>query len=90
MKKILVFEQDNCGWCVRLHPHIKKLAKDFEVELEFVNITNKWEIADKYQFRSTPTVIVWDIPGDIGLRKFTLDVDRGIPGMVADIREFIK
>jgi thiol-disulfide isomerase/thioredoxin len=86
--KIVVFEQDNCGWCVRLHPHISKLAEDSNIDLEFINITDKWELADEYQFRSTPTVVI--INEDVVLRKFSIQAGKGIPELISGIKEFIS
>lgn len=60
MSKVVVFEQDNCGWCVRLHPHIEKLSKDLDFPLEYVNITQDWSRAAGFDFRTTPTVVVLD------------------------------
>lgn len=85
--KIVVFEQDNCGWCVRLHPHIKKLAKDFEIPIEMINITDRWELAEQYQFRSTPTVVIID--EDVVLRKFSIQAGKGIPELIAQVKDFI-
>lgn len=84
--KILVFEQENCGWCTRLHPHILKLADDNNIELEFIDITDKWEIADKYKFRSTPTVVIIDEEAIV--KKFSID-DKGIAGIMQKIRNFL-
>jgi thiol-disulfide isomerase/thioredoxin len=85
--KITVFDQDNCGWCIRLHPHIKKLAEDSDVPLEFVNITNNWDLAEKYQFRSTPTVMITE--DDVVLRKFGIEAGKGIPALITAVKGFI-
>lgn len=87
--KILVFEQDNCGWCTRLHPHINKLSEEFDILLEFINITDRWELADQYQFRSTPTVVITD-NGNLVLRKFSIEAGKGIPQLISSIKDFIK
>ena len=85
--KITVFEQDNCGWCARLHPHIVKLANDNSIDLEFVDITDKWELADEYQFRTTPTVMVVD--EGVVLRKFSIQAGKGIPELISGVKELI-
>lgn len=85
--KILVFDQDNCGWCVRLHPHIEKLANDSNIPLEFINITNKWELAEQYNFRTTPTVAIID--DDIVVRKFSIEAGKGIPQLIEKVKDFI-
>lgn len=86
--KILVFEQENCGWCTRLHPHITKLAKDSNIPIESIDITDKWELAEQFQFRSTPTIIITN--EDVVLRKFSIKQDKGISGLISDIRNFIN
>ncbi len=88
MKQIIVFEQDNCGWCVRLHPHIKKLAEDNSVELEFVNITKDWDIPKEFavDLKTTPTVSVY-LHGQIR-DSFSIDQD-GIPGLISKVKGFI-
>lgn len=85
--KIVVFEQENCGWCIRLQPHITKLAKDSAIEIETVDITDKWELAEQFQFRSTPAVIITD--NDVVLRKFSIKQDNGISGLISEIKDFI-
>jgi thiol-disulfide isomerase/thioredoxin len=84
--KILVFEQDNCGWCTRLHPHITRFAEDNDIPLEFVDITDKWEIAEEYKFRSTPTVVIID--EEMIVKKLSID-DKGIAGILSRVRNFI-
>lgn len=86
--KILVFEQDNCGWCVRLHPHIKKLAEDFAFQLEFINITDKWELAEQYKFRTTPTVIA--VSDETILKRWSIKPDKGIAGLIEEIKEYVQ
>lgn len=86
--KIIVLTQDNCGWCVRLHPHITKLTEDFAVQIEFINITNQWDLADKYELKTTPTVIA--VNGDDILRKWSIEPDRGVAGLIAEVKEYIQ
>lgn len=90
MKQIIVFEQDNCGWCVRLHPHITKLAEDNKIELEFINITNDWDAPKEFgvSLRTTPTVAVYD--QGMLLRTFSIQLARGIPGLISGVKELIQ
>jgi len=89
MQQIIVFTQDNCGWCVRLHPHIKKLAEDRNIDLEFINITNDWDgpVELGVQLRTTPTVAVYD-QGMI-IRTFSIEANSGIPGLISRIKDII-
>lgn len=87
--KILVFEQDNCGWCTRLHPHIKKLAEDTDTEIEFVNITDNWdEYVIGYDIRTTPTVVMFN--EGIPVRTFCIRVNSGISGLMREVKDFIN
>ncbi len=89
--QLIVFEQDNCGWCIRLHPHIKKLAEEFNIELEFINISNDWDIPLEFgikQLRTTPTVAVYD--DSMLLRTFSIEINRGIPGLISGVKDLIK
>lgn len=91
MKQIIVFEQDNCGWCTRLHPHIKKLVENTDVELEFINISNDWDIPYEFgvkQLRTTPTVAVYE--GGMLLRTFSIEANRGIPGLISGVKDLIQ
>lgn len=87
--KILVFEQDNCGWCVRLHPHIKKLAEDTGTPLETVNITDNWdEYVNAYSIRTTPTVVILD--EGISVRNVSIKIQSGVAGLIREVEDFIK
>lgn len=90
MKQIIVFEQDNCGWCTRLHPHIKMLAEESGIELSFVNITNDWDAPYEFgvkNIRSTPTVAIFK-HGQF-LDSFSID-SSGISGIISRVRGFIN
>lgn len=86
--KILVLEQDNCGWCTRLHPHISKFAKDLNIEIEFIDIADSWNkyVVD-YGIRSTPTVIIED--DDVAMRSFSIKLQTGIAGLMREIKDFV-
>jgi thiol-disulfide isomerase/thioredoxin len=87
--KILVFEQDNCGWCVRLHPHIKKMSEEINAEIEFINITDNWdEYVIGYDLRTTPTVVIEN--DGIAVRSFSIKIQGGIAGLMREIKDFIN
>lgn len=91
MKQIIVFEQNNCGWCVRLHPHITKLAKDNNVQLEFINITDDWDAPAEFgikQLRRTPTIAVFD--EGMLLRSFSIEINGGIPKLISGVKDLIQ
>jgi thiol-disulfide isomerase/thioredoxin len=88
--KIIVFTQDNCGWCVRLHPHIKKLVEGTDVELQFINITDNWDIPYEHgvkELRTTPTVAVYD--DGMLLRSLSIEAKSGIPGLISKVKDLI-
>lgn len=87
--KIVVFEQDNCGWCVRLHPHIQKLSNDANIPIEFINITDNWDLyVTDYRIRTTPTVVIFD--ENVPVRSFSIKIQTGIAGLIREIKDFIK
>lgn len=90
MQQIIVFEQDNCGWCVRLHPHIKKLVEDTNIELQFINITNDWDAPAEFgvKLRTTPTVAVYD--QGMLLRSLSIELNSGIPGLISRVKDLIN
>jgi thiol-disulfide isomerase/thioredoxin len=87
--KIQVIEQDNCGWCTRLHPHINKLAQDLSMDIEYVNITGDYELAQSWMIKTTPTVCLMDDHMEGEQARFIIDQD-GIPGIIKGIREYVN
>lgn len=83
MTKVVVFEQDNCSWCTRLHPHINKLAKDLDFELEYVNITRQNIPEGTPRIMTTPTVFVHN--GDEIVGQYDT-VKGGIPGVINGVK----
>ena len=87
--KILVFEQENCGWCTRLHPHITKFSEETNTEIEFVDITDDWDkYVVGYGIRSTPTVVIED-DGE-AVRSFSIRSQTGIAGLMREIKDFVN
>lgn len=87
--KIQVIEQNNCGWCTRLHPHIDKLAKELDAEIEYINISNDYELAMSWMIKTTPTVAIMDDHWESEQARFVIGPD-GIPGIIKGVREYFN
>ncbi len=58
------FYADWCGPCKTQDPILDELEEDYpEVDFEKVNVDEQQEIANEYQVRSLPTLIVEDDDG---------------------------
>lgn len=89
--KIQVIEQDNCGWCIRLHPHIEKLATDLSTEIEYFNLSRNPEeqYAERWVIQTTPTVCIMDDEWEVEQARFTIGPD-GIAGIIKGVREYFN
>lgn len=58
--RVLFYEQDYCGWCTRLKPVVKAATEKLGLEVEYIDITGKWEIATELGFKTTPAVYLDD------------------------------
>lgn len=85
VKRVVVIEQDNCVWCVRLHPHIERLAENVGFPLEFINVSKDWTEAQEWGVQSTPTAFVIDELSNIVGRYST--VGGGIPAVINGVKE---
>jgi thioredoxin 1 len=53
------FYADWCGPCKTQDPILEELLEDYEsVELEKIDVDEKQDVANEYQVRSLPTVVV--------------------------------
>jgi thioredoxin 1 len=53
------FHADWCGPCKTQDPILEEIAEDYpDVEFEKIDVDEKQDIANEYQVRSLPTVIV--------------------------------
>lgn len=87
--KIQVIEQDNCGWCTRLHPHIDRLAQELNMEIEYVNITGDYELSQSWLIKTTPTVCLMDDNMEGEQARFTIGPD-GIAGIIKGVRTYVN
>jgi len=87
--KIKVIEQNNCGWCTRLHPHIDKLARELNTEVLYFNISEDYELIDEWNIKTTPTVTIMDDRWESEQARFTIGPD-GIPGIIKGVKEYFN
>lgn len=53
------FYADWCGPCKLLAPELDKLQNDIDAKIFKVNIESEFELADKHDIRSIPTILVY-------------------------------
>jgi len=87
--KIQVIEQNNCGWCTRLHPHIDRLAQELGTVVEYVNISNDYELSQSWMIKTTPTVCIMDDEMEGEQARFIIGPD-GIPGIIKGVKEYFS
>lgn len=57
MNKIIDFHAEWCGPCKLQKPILDKFAKENNIDVEYVDVDENPEIAQKYGIRSVPTMI---------------------------------
>jgi len=74
---LIDFHADWCGPCKTQDPIIEEIEADYEdrVEFEFVDVDENPDMANQYQVRSIPTVIV--TAGDEVVERFVGVTQRG-------------
>ncbi len=56
--KLIKFQADWCGPCHAVTPIVKKIASEFNLDVETVDIDAEPEVAEKYGVSSIPAVIL--------------------------------
>ncbi len=77
---LVFFEAPWCGACKMLHPIVNELAdenREKPITIAVVNIDHERELAQQYQIRSLPTLIIFDDQKQI--------IQQG-PGMISKPR----
>ena len=62
--KLLDFYATWCGPCKVQKPIVEKLSKELRIEAEFIDIDERPEVAEKYQIRAVPSIVVIDDEGN--------------------------
>uniref|UniRef100_A0A7C5U562 Thioredoxin n=1 Tax=Fervidobacterium nodosum TaxID=2424 RepID=A0A7C5U562_9BACT len=63
MVKARYFKNDKCGVCVAFLPKMERIANDYKLELEIVDVLEKPEIAGQNMVFTVPTIIFYDDTG---------------------------
>ncbi|HOJ93744.1 MAG TPA: thioredoxin family protein, partial [Fervidobacterium nodosum] len=64
MLKIMYFKNDKCGVCTAFLPKIQRISKDYELELEVVDVVQKPEVAGQNMVFTVPTILIIDSEGN--------------------------
>lgn len=66
MPRLLDFYADWCGPCDTQEPIVEEIGEQYgSVEVEKINVDEKQDIANEYQVRSLPTLVVENDDGEI-------------------------
>lgn len=60
MLRVKYFKNDKCGVCVAFLPKMERIAEDYKLELEIVDVLEKPEIAGQNMVFTVPTIIFYD------------------------------
>lgn len=63
MVKMLYFKNDNCSVCTALLPKINRIATNFPVLLETINVTENPLLAGQHLVFTVPVLIITDVEG---------------------------
>ncbi|HCI28848.1 MAG TPA: thioredoxin family protein [Fervidobacterium sp.] len=61
--KAIYFKNNSCGVCTAFLPKMEKIAKDYGISLESIDITEKPELAGQNMVFTIPTIIFFDLEG---------------------------
>lgn len=79
--KILYFKNDKCSVCGAVHPKIKKIAEEYGIEFETIDVLENPEIAGQHLVLTVPTVMIVDDEQELArfARNFSIsDITRFI------------
>ncbi|WP_448375010.1 thioredoxin family protein [Fervidobacterium sp.] len=81
--KALYFKNDKCGVCVAFLPKMERIANDFKLPLEIIDVVEKPEIAGQNMVFTVPTILFQDNDGN-ELKRFARNFSE------FEIREYIN
>jgi thioredoxin 1 len=81
--RALYFKNDKCGVCVAFLPKMKRIAEDYNLNLEVVDVIENPEIAGQNMVFAVPTIIFADSEGN-ELKRFARNFSE------FEIREYIQ
>ncbi|MEJ5257157.1 MAG: thioredoxin family protein [Fervidobacterium sp.] len=85
MNKIraLYFKNDKCGVCVAFLPKMERIAQDYNLTLEVVDVIENPDVAGQNMVFTVPTIIIQDEQGN-ELNRFARNFSE------YEIREYIQ
>ena len=63
MRKMLYFTADWCGPCKYYKPIVEELEKEYNLEVDYIDIDSRLELASKYGINSAPQLLEVDSEG---------------------------
>lgn len=83
MIKARYFKNNMCGVCVAFLPKMERIANDYKLDFEIVDVIEKPEIAGQNMVFTVPTVIFYDNDGN-EIKRFARNFSE------LEIREYIE
>ncbi|MFN4201015.1 MAG: thioredoxin family protein [Fervidobacterium gondwanense] len=85
MNKIraLYFKNDKCGVCVAFLPKMERIAQDYNLPLEVIDVIQNPDVAGQNMVFTVPTIIIQDEQGN-ELNRFARNFSE------YEIREYIQ
>ncbi|MEN3043242.1 MAG: thioredoxin family protein [Fervidobacterium sp.] len=80
---IKYFKNDSCRVCQAFLPKIEKIAKNYNLTLEIVDVIQKPETAGQSLVFTVPTVVFYDVQGS-EIRRFARNFSE------LEIREYLE
>ncbi|MGC8820311.1 MAG: thioredoxin family protein [Fervidobacterium sp.] len=83
MFKVKYFKNDKCGVCVAFLPKMKRIASEYELDLEIVDVIEKPDVAGQNMVFTVPTILFTDENGN-ELKRFARNFSE------YEIREYME
>ncbi|MCX7653444.1 MAG: thioredoxin family protein [Fervidobacterium sp.] len=80
---IKYFKNDGCKVCQTFLPKVEKIAKNYNLTLEIVDVVQKPEIAGQSLVFTVPTVVFYDLQGN-EIKRFARNFSE------LEIREYVE
>lgn len=60
MKTLYKFEADWCGPCHAIRPAVEKIVKEYDLELEVIDVDKNADTADVFNVKTLPTLLLYE------------------------------
>ncbi|MGQ9855631.1 MAG: thioredoxin family protein [Fervidobacterium sp.] len=81
--RALYFKNDKCGVCVAFLPKMERIAQDYDLPLEVIDVIQNPDVAGQNMVFTVPTIIIQDEQGN-ELKRFARNFSE------YEIREYIQ